>query len=157
MADVFTIGHSNHDAQRFLDLLIKHSVQVLVDVRSAPYSRHAPQFNRADIEHLVRAAGIEYRYSGAGIGGKPKDPDLYTPAGVPDYDALAKTPRFQEELTAVSALAAETRVAIMCSEANPMSCHRERIIAPILRSWGLRVLHIMPDGSAAEIEQQALF
>lgn len=157
MTEVLTIGHSNHDVGQFLALLRKHGVRMLVDVRSDPYSRYAPQFNRTEFEHHVRAAGIEYRYSGTRIGGKPKDPALYTPSGKPDYDALTATPGFQDELRAVADLAAGRRIAIMCSEADPMCCHRERLLAPILRSWGLRVVHIMPDGGAAEVGQQALF
>jgi len=157
MIEVLTIGHSNHDTEQFLALLRRHGVRMLVDVRSDPYSRYAPQFNRSEIERLVRAAGIDYRYSGDSIGGKPKDSSLYTPSGKPDYDALAATPKFQEELKAVADLAGRVRAAIMCSEADPMCCHRERILAPILRSWGLRVVHIMPDGAAAEVQQQALF
>lgn len=157
MTEVLTIGHSNHDVGQFLALLRKHGVQMLVDVRSDPYSRYAPQFNRAEFEHQVRAAGIEYRYSGASIGGKPKDPALHTPSGKPDFDALAATPAFQDELRAVADLASGRRTAIMCSEADPMCCHRERLLAPVLRNWGLRVIHIMPDGGATEVEQQALF
>ena len=157
MIEIFTIGHSNHDMPSFLETLKKHGVQVLVDLRSDPYSKFAPQFNKRDIEFHVKAAGIEYRYSGASIGGKPKDTSLYTPSGKPDYDRLAATQPFQDELRAVTALAEHKRVALMCSEGDPTECHRERIIAPVLRSWGVKVTHIMPDGTAGEVEQQSLF
>ncbi len=157
MTEILTIGHSNHDIFAFLDILKKHGVQVLVDVRSDPYSRYSPQFNKNDIERQVTAAGIEYRYSGNYIGGKPKDPSLYTPAGKPDYDRLAATDKFQAELRAIVELAGAKRLVIMCSEADPMGCHRERIIAQVLRSWGVTVRHIMPDGAISEPEQIGLF
>jgi len=157
MAEIFTIGHSNHDILEFLNLLKKHRIGVLVDVRSDPYSRYASQFNKAEFQHHVEAADIQYRYSGAYIGGKPKDTSLYTAAGKPDYDKLAQTEAFQTELKAIVELAKSKRVVLMCSEADPMSCHRERILAQTLRSWGVEVTHIMPDGSAAEVEQQGLF
>lgn len=157
MTEIFTIGHSNHDVFDFLSILKKHGVRVLVDVRSDPYSRYASQFNKNDFQRNVEAAGIEYRYSGAYIGGKPKDPALHTPSGKPDYDMLAATDAFQNELRAIVEIATSKKTILMCSEADPMSCHRERIIAPILRSWGVKVTHIMPDGSIEKVAQQALF
>ena len=157
MTEIFTIGHSNHDLLVFLDILKKHDIQVLVDVRSDPYSRYAPQFNKTDFQRYVQMEGFEYRYSGASIGGKPKDPLLFTSSGVPDYDKLASTQTFQNELRAVVEIAQNKRVALMCSEADPMSCHRERIIAQVLRSWGVKVTHIMADGNLEQVAQPGLF
>ena len=157
MTEILTIGHSNHDLLDFLNILAKYGVGALVDVRSDPYSRYAPQFNKSDVQRHVEAAGIEYRYSGAYVGGNPKDPSLLTPSGKPDYDKLAATDEFQNELRLVVELAEKKTVALMCSEADPMACHRERIIAHVLRSWGVKVTHIMPDGSIGEEQQQALF
>ncbi|MCL5103081.1 MAG: DUF488 domain-containing protein [Armatimonadetes bacterium] len=157
MTEILTIGHSNHDILDFLNILKKHGIRVLVDVRSDPYSRYAPQFNKSDFQRHVTAAGIEYRYSGSSIGGKPKDMDLYTPSGKPDYDKLAATDAFQNELKGLVEMARTKRIVIMCSEADPEGCHRERIIAQVLRSWGIEVVHIMPDGAVARVEQQGLF
>lgn len=157
MTDILTIGHSNHDMLDFLNILKKHAVRVLVDVRSDPHSRYAPQFNKRDLERSIEAAGMEYRYSGAYIGGKPRDASLYTPSGSPDYDRLASTGQFQGELRAVVEIAEKKRLVVMCSEADPMACHRERIIAQVLRSWRVRVIHIMPDGSMEQVVQQGLF
>jgi uncharacterized protein (DUF488 family) len=157
MIEIFTIGHSNHDLLDFLNILKRNRIQVLVDVRSDPYSRYASQFNKNDFQRHVEAAGITYRYSGNSIGGKPKDMSLYTQSGSPDYDKLALTEAFQNELKAIVELAETKRVVIMCSEADPMSCHRERILAQVLRSWNVEVKHIMPDGSVAKVDQPGLF
>ncbi|MEN6356905.1 MAG: DUF488 domain-containing protein [Armatimonadota bacterium] len=157
MTEIFTIGHSNHDILDFLSILKRNRIQVLVDVRSEPYSRYASQFNKTEIQRHIEAAGITYRYSGHAIGGKPKDMSLYTPSGAPDYDKLAKTEPFQNELKALVEIAGTKRLVIMCSEADPMSCHRERILAQVLRSWGIDVKHIMPDGNIAKVEQPGLF
>ncbi len=157
MTEILTIGHSNHDILDFLGILRKHGVRVLVDVRSDPHSRYAPQFNKHELQRAVESEGIEYRYSGSYIGGKPKDQSLYTAAGKPDYDRLAATEPFQKELAAVVEMAARRRLVLMCSEADPMVCHRERIIAPTLRSMGVKVTHIMPDGSTGQPAQQGLF
>ncbi|MCE5200281.1 MAG: DUF488 domain-containing protein [Armatimonadota bacterium] len=157
MIEVFTIGHSNHDVLDFINMLKRNKIQVLVDIRSDPYSRYASQFNKSEFQRHVIAAGIEYRYSGQCIGGKPKDPTMYTPAGKPDYDKLAATQAFQNELKAVVEIAEKKRVVLMCSEADPMACHRERILAQVLRSWGVEVRHILPDGSVEQVKQPGLF
>ncbi len=157
MTEILTIGHSNHDILAFLEILRQHGVHVLVDVRSDPYSRYAPQFNKSDFQHNVASAGLDYRYSGSTIGGKPKDPALQTSSGITDYDKLAATQSFQDELKAIVELAKGKRVALMCSEGDPMSCHRERIIAQVLRSWGVEVRHIQPDGTIQAVAQQGLF
>ena len=157
MPEVFTIGHSNHDILDFLKMLKRYGVRVLVDIRSDPYSRYAPQFNKSDFQRHVEAAGIDYRYSGNCIGGKPTDQSLYTASGKPDYDKLAATEQFQNELSAIVEIADHRKLVLMCSEADPMGCHRGRIIAQVLRSRGVKVTHIMPDGSAVEAEQRELF
>lgn len=157
MTEILTIGHSNHDILDFLGILKKHGTRLLVDIRSDPHSRYAPQFNKHDLQRAIEAAGIEYRYSGAYIGGKPKDASMYTSSGKPDYDKLAATPEFQNELRAIVDLAAKRRVVLMCSEADPLACHRERIVAQVLRSWGVKVTHIMPDGNVGEVAQHGLF
>lgn len=157
MTEILTIGHSNHDMSEFMAILAKHGVRVLVDIRSDPYSRYAAQFNKAELQHSVTTAGIEYRYSGTQLGGKPKDVSLYTASGKPDYDKLASTDEFVKELRQVVEIAEAKRVAIMCSEADPMSCHRERIIAQVLRGWGVEVRHIMPDGTIESAPQLGLF
>ncbi|MCX6344200.1 MAG: DUF488 domain-containing protein [Armatimonadetes bacterium] len=157
MTQILTIGHSNLDILAFLEILRAHGVQALVDIRSDPYSRYAPQFNKNDFQHNVTNAGLEYRYSGSSIGGKPKDPALQTSAGITDYDKLAAAQSFQDELKAIVELAKSKCVVLMCSEGDPMSCHRERIIAQVLRSWGVEVRHIQPDGTIQAVAQQGLF
>jgi uncharacterized protein (DUF488 family) len=105
----------------------------------------------------VEAAGLQYRFSGEALGGKPRDEDLRGEDGAPDYDKIAATRLYQDGLSRLEALAAHFRVAIMCSEADPAQCHREKLIARSLRARGIEVTHIMPDGSAAPIAQATLF
>jgi uncharacterized protein (DUF488 family) len=73
---IFTIGHSNHSSEEFLQLLQQHSVACLVDIRSQPYSRYNPQFNRETLAAALRSAGIRYSDFGATLGGRPDDPRL---------------------------------------------------------------------------------
>src|SRR5579863_2966404 len=113
---LWSIGHSNHSIERFLQLLRDHQIALLADVRTAPYSRHWPQFNREDLARSLQAAGIAYVFLGRELGGKPEDTSLRGPRGLPDYDAIAATPLYQEGLARLMALGAEQRVAFMCSE-----------------------------------------
>ena len=148
MTEILTIGHSNHPIEHFLRILTKYAVRLVVDVRSDPHSRYAPQFNKAALQRSLEAAGIDYRYSGASLGGRPKDPALLTPDGKPDYEKLAESEQFQSELKTIVALAERGIVCLMCSEADPMCCHRESVVGRALRSWGVQVTHISPDGVA---------
>jgi uncharacterized protein (DUF488 family) len=154
---LYTIGHSNISTEEFLDLLSRHGVEVLVDVRTAPYSRYCPQFNRAALQPAIEAAGLRYCFEGKALGGKPEDERLRGDDGTPDYDKIAASDLYQEGLSQLVALAAEQCIAIMCSEAHPAQCHREKLIARSLRAGGVEVLHIMPDGSAVGVAQPTLF
>jgi uncharacterized protein (DUF488 family) len=154
---LFTIGHSNGGVEQLLDLLAGYGIETLVDVRTAPYSRFCPQFNGPDLQRAVEAAGLRYRFAGTALGGKPTDDALRAIDGTPDYDKIAASEEYQDGLRELEALAAECAVAIMCSEADPARCHREKLIARSLRARGIEVIHILPDGSAGPIGQATLF
>lgn len=157
MTKVYTIGHSNLRVPSFVALLKKHDVEVVVDVRSAPYSAWATQFNKSEIQNALTSAGFQYIFAGDKLGGKPADESLYTPSGVPDYERLAQNEVFTEGLDWLVDTAQKSRVAIMCSEADAFTCHRERLIGRSLRGRGVDVLHITSDGEIAVQEQGSLF
>ena len=148
MIEILTIGHSNHPIDDFLRILRKRGVRALADVRSAPHSRYAPQFNKTSLQRSLEAEGIEYHYSGAGLGGRPRDSALLGPDGQPDYDKMAAGEGFRTEIEALIELGKSKRLCLMCGEADPMCCHRENIVARALRESGVRVTHISPDGTA---------
>jgi uncharacterized protein (DUF488 family) len=154
---LFTIGHSNGSVEQLLDLLSRHEVEVLVDVRTAPYSRYCPQFNKAELQRAVETAGLRYCFAGQELGGKPEDEALQKEDGAPDYDKIAASDAYRDGLSWLEALLAEARVAIMCSEADPARCHREKLIARSLRARGVEVTHILPDGRAVSSGQATLF
>ena len=97
---IFTIGHSNHAPETFLALLRQHGLVTLVDVRSAPYSRYAPHFNRGDLDALLSRANITYIWAGESLGGRPADPACYLDGivrpGNVDYARMARLPWYQE-------------------------------------------------------------
>ena len=148
---ILTIGHSNHPLDLFLRLLSGHGVAVLADVRSAPYSRFNPQFSREPLATALDRHGIEYRYFGRELGGRPRDPACYE-GGRVCYDRVAETASFREGVARVVDLAAQHRVALMCAEREPLDCHRTLLVAPALDSQGVEVQHILADGT---LERQA--
>lgn len=145
---IYTIGHSHHTLAHFILLLRSHAITLLVDVRSNPYSRYASQYDMETLRQALETAGIAYQHMPS-LGGRPDDPSLRTRFGKPDYDRLAISPSFLEGVDALVETARSQRTAIMCAEGDPRRCHRERLIAPILRQRGVEVLHILPAGTIA--------
>lgn len=149
MNTIFTLGHSNHSTTTFLGLLAAHDLQVVVDVRSAPYSRHVPHFNKRDLAALLERNGYRYLFMGDCIGGKPDDPAFLDGAGHVDYGKIAATERFQKGIDRLlDGLARGWRITLLCAEEDPARCHRQWLIARELeQNRNIPVLHIRADGS----------
>lgn len=149
---VYTIGHSNLNADAFLDLLSVHGIAILVDVRSAPYSRYVPDYNRERIQARLRAAGIDYRFAGKFLGGRPNDPDCYKTASPRevDYQVVMTKDWYQRGIRRLLEIAAGAPTAILCSEEDPARCHRHRLISQTLLAMGVEVLHIRHKKDAPE-------
>jgi uncharacterized protein (DUF488 family) len=155
---VLTIGHSSHSLERFLESLRSAGVTAVADVRSAPYSRHVPQFNYDSMKVALRTAGVAYVHLGKELGGRPRDPSHYR-SGVVDYEVIAATPAFRSGLQRLLDGVAMHRVALMCAEADPLECHRCLLIARALAAREVLVRHVLPDGATAtqaEIEDELL-
>ena len=155
---IFTIGHSNHPSDTFIDLLRHHAVEEVLDVRSSPYSRYASQFNKEALAQMLSNlpnGPISYVYLGAELGGRPPDPSCYYPDGRVNYDRIAETDSFDVALRRLVHNADERRIAVMCSEKEPLTCHRTLLIAQALTERGVDVHHILADGSL-EIHQATM-
>ena len=151
MNAIRTIGHSLHAIDRFVGLLKAGGVEVVVDVRSMPYSRRFPQFGRERLTQSLAAADILYRYEGASLGGKPKDG-----AG---YSALAARPDFHDALDRLVAGAADATLCLMCAEKEPLDCHRTVLVSRRLAERGVAIEHLLADGRRkphAVLEQELL-
>ena len=144
-ANILTIGHSNHPQEIFLGLLGRHQVSALADVRSAPWSRFNPHFNRKRLAAALAARGIEYLYFGRELGGRPDDPACYEDGRI-RYDRVARTERFREGVERVESGAVEHRMALMCAEKEPLDCHRTLLVGQALHERGTDVAHIHADG-----------
>ncbi len=145
---LFTIGHSNHAAERFVELLRAAGITCLADVRSIPYSRRWPQFRREALEAALAAAGIAYVWYGEALGGKPRA------SGPPNYAELAARPAFGAALDSLIAHARERPTAIMCAERDPLDCHRFHLLSQPLVGHGMTLVHLLADG-ARETQSEA--
>ena len=143
---VLTIGHSNHPLEAFVELLERHRVTALADVRSTPYSRFNPHFNRQPFAAALAAWGVEYLYLGRELGGRPDDPACYEDGRI-RYDRVARTGRFREGLDRVVGNAAEHRIALMCAEKEPLDCHRTLLVGQALDERRMDVAHVHADGA----------
>lgn len=142
----FTIGHSTHNIEKFIGLLKQHQITALVDVRSSPYSRVNPQFNRESLKEVLREQEIAYVFLGKELGARSNDPTCYV-RGKVQYDRLAKTDLFSEGLDRVRQGAEKYRIALMCAEKDPLACHRTILVTRHLVGRGMSAQHILEDGS----------
>jgi uncharacterized protein (DUF488 family) len=161
---VWTVGHSNRPAGELIALLRAERIEVLADVRSQPYSRHNPQFRRENLKPALEQAGLRYVFLGAELGGRPPEPEFHDASGHVRYDLVRESERFRGGLERLLTGAAGYRVAIMCSEEDPVRCHRRLLITPALVQAGMEVRHIRGDGQvvaeselAGGPEQDVLF
>ena len=142
---VLTIGHSTHSIERFLELLQQHGVTAVADVRSVPYSRFQPQFNRETLRAILKQHGIAYVFLGKELGARSDDESCYEHGRV-QYRRLAQTPVFRAGIERVRKGSEQHRIALMCAEREPLECHRTLLVARELVAEGLEVVHIHADG-----------
>jgi uncharacterized protein (DUF488 family) len=155
---LYTIGHSNHTLEKLAELLKANGVTTLVDVRTAPYSRHNPQFNKDNLEFELRRRQIDYIFSGKHLGGRPAEPGCYKSRALPaddadylhevDYPEVMKRPWFEKGIDRLLEIAEANTTAILCSEEDPANCHRHHLIAKYLLEYfpEVDVRHIRGDG-----------
>lgn len=142
---VLTIGHSNHPLERFIELLLTYDVTAIADVRSSPYSRLHPQFGREFLKAQLKSSSISYVFLGHELGARPTDPTCYEQGKV-RYRRLAEAANFREGLQRVIRGAEASRVALLCAEKEPLSCHRALLVARELETLGVPVGHILANG-----------
>jgi uncharacterized protein (DUF488 family) len=142
---VITIGHSTHAIEAFVDLLRKHGVTAVADVRSAPFSRFNPQFNKDALDQRLRSHGIKYAFLGRELGARSDDRSCYENGRVV-YARLARTDLFHQGIERVIRGSEEHRIALLCAEKEPLECHRTLLVARALDERGIEVAHILADG-----------
>lgn len=147
----FTIGHSNHTIESFIELLQKHEVTALADVRSHPYSSRFPQFNQSALKAALKTVNIAYVPLGNNLGARPLDRNCYVD-GMARYDLIAATEAFRIGLNRLIQGSEKHQISLMCAEQDPIVCHRAILICPHLKSAGLDIHHILKNGDLEKNE-----
>lgn len=145
----YTIGHSNVGIDAFVALLRLHGITAVADVRSQPYSRYLPHFNKGALQGALRDAGIHYIFLGRELGARPDDPACYED-GRAVYARIAATRPFAEGLQRLRRGAATEAIALLCAEKDPITCHRAILVCRHLRQPDLAIRHILADGGLEE-------
>jgi uncharacterized protein (DUF488 family) len=142
--NLYTAGHSTHPIEDFIALLRKHGIAVICDVRSSPYSRYNPQYNRENLIPELKAAGIQYVFLGKELGPRSEDPACFEDGRV-SYHKLTRTELFQKGLNRLREGMKQYRVSLLCAEKDPLTCHRTILICRELRAEA-DIRHILADG-----------
>jgi uncharacterized protein (DUF488 family) len=146
MTTIYSIGHSRHAAEHFVALLREQEIALLVDVRSHPASKWAPQFGKAALAQTLANHAIEYVFLGRELGGRPDGAEYYRSDGSVDYERRAQAPDFNAGVERLVTLARERRTAFMCAEEDPARCHRRLLVTPALKRASITVVHVRGDG-----------
>jgi uncharacterized protein (DUF488 family) len=143
---LWTIGHSNHEFGDFVRLLEQQDIGFVVDVRSYPYSRHAPHFNHEELQRRLGSRGGGYLFMGEELGGRPSRDEHYDAEGHALYGEMAREPTFVSAIDRLLYGAKNHRIALVCSEGDPRHCHRRLLVGKVLTDRGAELRHIQRDG-----------
>jgi uncharacterized protein (DUF488 family) len=149
---LYTVGHSVHPIDHFIAILKKNRIDAIADVRSSPYSRFTPQFNRELLKKSLKSNGIQYVFLGDELGARRDEPQCYENGKV-IYHKVAALPTFLKGIERLQEGASKMRVAIMCAEKDPLTCHRTVLVAHFGRKMFSDTLHILEDGSIETRDQ----
>ena len=148
MDTIYSVGHSNHEIQTLLSLLQQHHVDLILDVRSSPYSKRYPQYNQRELQSSLAEQRIAYEHFGTWFGARQTDEDFYSPAGWLNYKWFTASPIFKEGIRQMDLQLVKGKTpALLCAEKNPFDCHRAIMVARALSLEGYEIRHILADGS----------
>ena len=155
---LYSIGHSSQTQEEFLALLMQHGINCIVDVRSVPASKYTPQFNQETLKWFLKSHDIQYLHFGDEFGARRTD--CFDEHGQVNFERAVKTPNFQQGvIRLMTGLKKGYRIALMCSEADPLECHRFSMVSRYFYDQGVDVQHIMKDGilaSHASLEKEMI-
>lgn len=147
--ELYTVGHSNHPIEHFIAILKLNEIEAIVDVRTSPFSKFSPQYNQPSLKSFLSTAGIKYIHMGKQLGARREEKDCYT-SGQVDFSLVSKSPLFIEGIMRLREGTSKMKVAIMCAEKDPLTCHRTILVSRYARQHIPCVKHILSDGSIEE-------
>jgi len=141
--NIYSIGHGNKEIDTFIEELKSFNIEFLIDVRSIPYSKYNPQYNKESLQSDIEKESIKYIYMGDSLGGMPKDPTCYINEKA-DYNIIKDKKFFKDGIKRlIKAKEKKFTVAVMCSESKPEVCHRSKLIGQELLKYDVNMKHII--------------
>jgi uncharacterized protein (DUF488 family) len=157
---IYTVGHSTHPLNYFLELLKAYSVNCLIDVRSLAASAYNPQYNKEPLSNFLNHNDITYLHFANEFGARQTEPELLDEDGRVDFEKVRKSWNFKSGVERVWAgIEKGFVIALMCSESDPFDCHRFSMVSIALEREGFKVMHILKDKSTKtnrQLEEQLL-
>lgn len=143
---MFTVGHSVYVIEDFIMLLQDNNINTIVDVRSTPYSKFAPQYNKEALKQYLKQNGICYIYMGDVLGARYEDKSLLFDSGKVNFKKVQETKNFQDGIARLErGIEKGYNISLMCSEKEAFDCHRFGLISEFLSKISISVNHIYPD------------
>lgn len=141
---IYSIGYSTYKFNSFLSILKKHRIDCLVDVRSLPYSKSFPDYNREVLCKALEDNGIQYCDFSLEFGARQESPDFYTKDMILDFEKYISSEQFQAGVARLLGIHAQGKnIALMCAERNPLDCHRAIMISRGLKQNATMIYHIV--------------
>lgn len=143
MREIFTIGHSIYPINKFIELLNNFKINCIIDVRSVPFSKYAFQYNINELKICLNNSGIHYIYMGKEFGARKSDKSLFTSGGYVDFNKVKKQDDFLKGMERVkTGLKKGYILALMCTEKDPINCHRNILVAKAFYDEGFEIKNI---------------
>lgn len=142
MNKLFTIGYSSFEISDFINVLKKNNINAVADVRSSPYSKFKPDFNRENLKVSLKENGIEYVFLGDNCGARIEDPSCYV-NGKASYDLIKETEQFRIGLNRIIKGLKKYTITLLCAEKDPITCHRNILICRNLKQFDIAIFHIL--------------
>jgi uncharacterized protein (DUF488 family) len=149
---IYSVGHSSQSIEQFITQLQRHEIQLVADVRSQPYSRRYPHFSRERLQKSLLVAGIRYLFLGRELGARRDEPQCYV-EGQASYREIVKLPNFRRGIERLLEGTDKHRIALMCAEHDPLTCHRTILVCRELRRHAVGIKHILRGGGLEDHAQ----
>ena len=158
--EIYTLGHSNYPFDKFIEILKKHNINCIVDIRGIPYSKYNTQYNKEVLQSNLRKLGYTYIYMADEFGAKRRTRNSYNDEGYADFDKVILEDEFKRGIERLKVGCSKNyKIVLLGAMQEPIRCHRAILLGKELIKAGFDVKHIMHEGDLkvqSELEEQLL-
>ncbi|UTY23688.1 DUF488 domain-containing protein [Treponema denticola] len=145
MKTLYSIGYSSYNIEVFINILKSMHIDAIVDVRSSPYSRYKPEYNKETLKQKLLDNNIYYVFLGSELGARSEDDTCYI-GDRADYSRISKTDNFKKGVNRLINGLEKYTIALMCAEIDPLRCHRNILVCRSIRKYNVNISHILDNG-----------